>query len=71
MPFATFESSPNTASTRRVPRNATSWKSYVVPGDRPKTVQVRLAPIAAPATGDAQLSRPTPRADPHAIDPTA
>ena len=58
-PVATFDSSPNTAPLLSLPRNATSSKLYVVPAARPRTVQVRLAPMAWPASGVAHVPRLT------------
>src|SRR5204862_7033974 len=68
---AMFESPPNTAFTLSVPRTATSWKPYVVPGWSPKTVHVRSAPIALPASGVAHVPRVTLGSDPpHEIGAT-
>ena len=68
---AMFESPPNTAFTLSVPRKATSWKPYVVPGWSPKTVHVRSAPIALPASGVAHVPRVTLGSDPpHEIGAT-
>ena len=57
VPLATFESGPKTAFTISVPRYDTSSKSYAVPVVRPRTVQLRRAPMAVPATGVAQVPR--------------
>src|SRR5439155_979445 len=65
LPVATFERPPNTAFTLSVPRNAISWKPYAVVRDSPRTVHVRLAPIALPASGVAQVPRATAGAEPH------
>jgi hypothetical protein len=71
VPCATFESAPNTASTARVPRNATSWNSYAVAAPSPNTVQLRLVPTVAPLTGVAHVPCCTCAAEPHAIGATA
>ena len=65
LPVATFERPPNTAFTLSVPRNAISWKPYAVAGDNPSTVQVRLPPLAFPASGVAHVPRVTGSAEPH------
>src|SRR5438270_4635489 len=68
---AIFESPPKTAFTFSVPRNGTSWKSYLVEGDRPSTVHVMLLPIAVPATGVVHVPLVTDGAEPHEIGETA
>src|SRR5439155_11839012 len=65
LPVAAFERPPNTAFTLSVPRNAIRWKPYAVVRDSPRTVHVRLAPIALPASGVAQVPRATAGAEPH------
>jgi hypothetical protein len=52
---AVFDRLPKTASTFSVPRNATSWKSYAVEGERPSTVQVSVPDVAVPLTGTAHV----------------
>src|SRR2546423_12041120 len=64
VPVATFDSPPNTASTFRPPRYATSSKLYVVLAARPSTVQLRFAPIAVPVSGVAHVPRFTLGVDP-------
>ena len=66
-PVATFERAPNTAFTLSVPRYATSSKLWVVPADKPRTVQVRVAPTDVPTTGAAHVPRDTLGVPPHGI----
>jgi hypothetical protein len=64
---STIESAPNTASKFRVPRNAINWKSYLVEGLRPITLQTSEVPIVVPAMGTAQLPLVADVAEPQAM----
>jgi hypothetical protein len=52
---AMFDRFPKTAFWFSVPRNAMSWKSYFVEGERPRTVHVSVPLVAVPLTGTAHV----------------
>jgi hypothetical protein len=62
---ATLDGPPKVASAFNAPRKGFSWKLYVVPGVRPKMLQVSWVPTPVPATGLAHVPPVAGVAAPH------